>query len=64
MPLAFAPTRLLPEPDVMDRKKRIETLLASFEERILILDGAMGTMIQGFGLGEDEDSLLKRGRDR
>ena len=54
MPLAFAPTRLLPEPDVMDRKKRIESLLASLEERILILDGAMGTMIQGFGLGEDE----------
>ena len=23
-------------------------------ERILILDGAMGTMIQGYGLGEDD----------
>jgi 5-methyltetrahydrofolate--homocysteine methyltransferase len=30
---------------------RIEDLL---RERILVLDGAMGTMIQGYGLGEDD----------
>jgi 5-methyltetrahydrofolate--homocysteine methyltransferase len=34
-----------------DRTTKIEALL---KERILILDGAMGTMIQGYGLGEAE----------
>ena len=29
-------------------------LLAAARERILILDGAMGTQIQGLGLGEDD----------
>jgi 5-methyltetrahydrofolate--homocysteine methyltransferase len=38
----------------MERKQRIETLMRSLDERILLLDGAMGTMIQGFGLGEDD----------
>jgi 5-methyltetrahydrofolate--homocysteine methyltransferase len=38
----------------MTRTERIKTLFASLEERILILDGAMGTMIQAYGLGEDE----------
>jgi 5-methyltetrahydrofolate--homocysteine methyltransferase len=38
----------------MELKKRIETLMRSLDERILLLDGAMGTMIQGFGLGEDD----------
>ncbi|MGB5257252.1 MAG: homocysteine S-methyltransferase family protein, partial [Woeseiaceae bacterium] len=38
----------------MDRKRRIETLMRSLDERILLLDGAMGTMIQGYGLGEDD----------
>ena len=38
----------------MNRDTRIKTLLASLENRILVLDGAMGTMIQGFGLGEDD----------
>ncbi|MEO1201197.1 MAG: methionine synthase [Pseudomonadota bacterium] len=38
----------------MDRKERIAAMMASLEERILILDGAMGTMIQSFGLGEDD----------
>ena len=31
-----------------------EILTRLLNERILILDGAMGTMIQGYGLGEDE----------
>ncbi|MDH3841501.1 MAG: homocysteine S-methyltransferase family protein, partial [Chromatiales bacterium] len=35
-------------------QERIDTLLKSLDERILLLDGAMGTMIQGFGLGEDD----------
>ncbi|MEM9555823.1 MAG: methionine synthase [Acidobacteriota bacterium] len=34
-----------------DVQEQLERLLA---ERILILDGAMGTMIQGFDLGEDD----------
>jgi 5-methyltetrahydrofolate--homocysteine methyltransferase len=38
----------------MERKQRIETLMRSLDERILVLDGAMGTMIQGFGLTEDD----------
>jgi 5-methyltetrahydrofolate--homocysteine methyltransferase len=38
----------------MTRTKRINALLAALEERILMLDGAMGTMIQAYGLGEDE----------
>jgi 5-methyltetrahydrofolate--homocysteine methyltransferase len=38
----------------MERKDRINTLLNSLDERILLLDGAMGTMIQGYGLGEDD----------
>ncbi len=39
---------------MMQRNQRIETLLRSLDDRILLLDGAMGTMIQGFGLGEDD----------
>jgi 5-methyltetrahydrofolate--homocysteine methyltransferase len=38
----------------MDGQKRIETLLAALEDRILILDGAMGTMIQAYGLSEED----------
>jgi 5-methyltetrahydrofolate--homocysteine methyltransferase len=38
----------------MERKERIATLLNSLDERILLLDGAMGTMIQGYGLTEDD----------
>ncbi|MEO1246188.1 MAG: methionine synthase [Pseudomonadota bacterium] len=37
-----------------DRDSRITRLLSSLEQRILLLDGAMGTMIQGYGLGEDD----------
>ena len=38
----------------MERKQRIDTLLNSLDERILLLDGAMGTMIQGYGLSEED----------
>ena len=38
----------------MERKERIRSLMASLDERILLLDGAMGTMIQSFGLSEDD----------
>ena len=38
----------------MERNERIDILMASLDERILLLDGAMGTMIQRYGLGEDE----------
>jgi 5-methyltetrahydrofolate--homocysteine methyltransferase len=36
----------------MDREQRIEALKAAAKERILILDGAMGTMIQRYQLDE------------
>ena len=38
----------------MDRMDRIESLFGQLERRIVLLDGAMGTMIQGYGLGEDD----------
>ena len=38
----------------MDRKKRISALMIELEQRILLLDGAMGTMIQSYSLGEDD----------
>jgi len=38
----------------MERRQRIESLHQALSERILLLDGAMGTTIQGFGLGEDD----------
>jgi len=38
----------------MERQQRTDALLQALSERILLLDGAMGTMIQGFGLGEEE----------
>ena len=34
------------------RKKRLEWLMKTARERILVLDGAWGVMIQGFGLSE------------
>ncbi len=37
-----------------DRNTRIDMLFKTLDERIVILDGAMGTMIQSYGLGEDE----------
>ena len=36
------------------RPERIETLHALLREKILVLDGAMGSMIQGFGLEEKD----------
>ena len=38
----------------MERRQRIEALHQALSERILLLDGAMGTMIQGLCLGEDD----------
>ena len=38
----------------MERKQRIAALSDSLQDRILVLDGAMGTMIQGFGLSEED----------
>jgi 5-methyltetrahydrofolate--homocysteine methyltransferase len=38
----------------MNRNQRIKALFEALDERIVLLDGAMGTMIQGYGLGEDE----------
>ena len=37
----------------MNREERIKSLFALLERRIVLLDGAMGTMIQSYGLGED-----------
>jgi 5-methyltetrahydrofolate--homocysteine methyltransferase len=44
----------LPVRDGVDRYARLDSLRRAVEERILILDGAMGTMIQTYGLGEDD----------
>ena len=38
----------------MKRSQRIQSFFELHERRIVLLDGAMGTMIQGYGLGEDE----------
>jgi 5-methyltetrahydrofolate--homocysteine methyltransferase len=38
----------------MDRPARIQSLFELLEQRIALLDGAMGTMIQGYGLDEDD----------
>ena len=38
----------------MNRSERIAALHAALDERILLLDGAMGTMIQGYGLAEED----------
>ncbi|MBI2969226.1 MAG: homocysteine S-methyltransferase family protein, partial [Gammaproteobacteria bacterium] len=35
-----------------DRESRIQALHAALDERIILLDGAMGTMIQALGLDE------------
>ncbi len=37
-----------------NRTQRIDTLKSILSERIAVLDGAMGTMIQGFKLSEDD----------
>ena len=38
----------------MQREDRITSLMAALDTRILLLDGAMGTMIQSHRLGEDD----------
>ncbi len=38
----------------MTREERIEALRRALEERVLVLDGAMGTAIQNRGLGPDD----------
>ena len=38
----------------MQREQRINELFSALQQRILLLDGAMGTMIQSFGLTEDD----------
>ncbi len=45
-----------------DRQARIDALFNALDDRIVILDGAMGTMIQGYGLTE-EDYRGERFRD-
>ncbi|MEJ2257163.1 MAG: methionine synthase [Woeseiaceae bacterium] len=37
----------------MNRDERIAALMSTLDERIVLLDGAMGTMIQAYRLGED-----------
>ncbi len=54
MRLAFDPIERRRECMKMERKQRIATLMRTLDERILLLDGAMGTMIQSFGLNEDD----------
>jgi len=38
----------------MERTQRIKELFEALQQRILLLDGAMGTMIQGYGLSEED----------
>src|SRR5210317_1934621 len=38
----------------MNREERINSLFALLDKRIVVLDVAMGTMIQGYGLAEDD----------
>ena len=38
----------------MNRNERIDALMELLDERIVLLDGAMGTMIQGYGLAEED----------
>ena len=38
----------------MERTERIASLMKSLDERIVLLDGAMGTMIQSYGLSEGD----------
>jgi 5-methyltetrahydrofolate--homocysteine methyltransferase len=38
----------------MERTERLASLFKALDERIVLLDGAMGTMIQGYGLTEDD----------
>src|SRR2546427_6868813 len=45
-----------------DRQTRLAQLRAALERRILVLDGAMGTMIQSYGL-EEKDFRGDRLRD-
>ncbi len=54
MHLACGKTRRLPELIEMDRQKRIISLIETLDSRIMLLDGAMGTMIQSYGLSEDD----------
>jgi 5-methyltetrahydrofolate--homocysteine methyltransferase len=39
---------------IATRERRLEALMQALEQRILLLDGAMGTMIQSYRLSEDE----------
>jgi 5-methyltetrahydrofolate--homocysteine methyltransferase len=39
---------------IVTRADRIQALFDLLERRIVLLDGAMGTMIQSYGLGEDD----------
>jgi 5-methyltetrahydrofolate--homocysteine methyltransferase len=43
-----------PEGSRMNRNERIDALMGLLDERIVLLDGAMGTMIQGYGLAEED----------
>jgi len=38
----------------MQRTDRIKSLMQELDQRIMLLDGAMGTMIQSYGLSEDD----------
>ena len=50
----FVRKKRLSEAVMMERSQRINALQHALSERILLLDGAMGTMIQSFGLGESD----------
>jgi 5-methyltetrahydrofolate--homocysteine methyltransferase len=50
----LADTRTAPAPDLADGAEVLAALRAAADERVLILDGAMGTQIQGLGFEEEQ----------
>ncbi len=46
--------RIRPSPDLADGAEVLAALRAAADERVLILDGAMGTQIQGLGFEEEQ----------
>ena len=56
------PEPLTPSIDARARTARIEYLHSQLRDRIMLLDGAMGTAIQGFNL-DDADFRGSRFRD-
>ncbi|MEZ4448536.1 MAG: methionine synthase [Nannocystaceae bacterium] len=51
--MTSSPRPILPPFDLLGRRRRLP-LLQAMSERVLVCDGAMGTMIHGYNLGPDD----------